>query len=237
MQTDTRVTYRSELPEGGAKRTPPARRRRAVVAVAVTAIAVLAAALGFALVDDDDDRAEQSPTTTTSVAPSTSPSTAPSTEPSTSEPESVGGPAAPAPPATAPAVEPALEDGRHPVFLTMLDSTARTVEFDLIQFLTGDEAVVAWDAVHPEEPGGPPNDYFIVNENPRLRVLPLADDVTVTVPSFEGGGLHAQAIPFTDLPARLAGNPMPDDGRLWPNPFWLTVEDGTVTAMDEQYLP
>jgi hypothetical protein len=201
--------------------------------VAVTVFAVLAAALGFALVDDDDDRAEQSPTTT-SIAPSTEPST----EPSTSEPESDGGAVAPAPPATAPAAEPVvLEDGRHPVYLTALDGTARTVEFDVIQFLTGDEAVVAWDAAHPEEPGGPPNDYFIVNENPRLRVLPLADDVTVTVPSFEGGGFHAQPIPFADLPARLAGNPMPGDGRLWPNPFWLTVENGTVTAMDEQYIP
>lgn len=37
--------------------------------------------------------------------------------------------------------------------------------------------------------------------------------------------------------ARLTGNPMPGEGRLWPNPFWLTVENGTVTAMDEQYIP
>lgn len=232
MQTDTRVTHRTDLPEGGGKRTPSPHRRRAIVAVAVAVVAVLAAALGFALVDDDDDRAEQSPTTT-SIAPSTSPSTAPST----SEPESDAGAVATAPPATAPAVAPVLEDGRHPVYLTVLDTSARTVEFDLIQFLTGDEAVVAWDAAHPDEPGGPPNDYFIVNENARLRMLPLADDVTVTVPSFEGDGLHAESIPFAELPARLADNPMPDEGRLWPNPFWLTVENGTVTAMDEQYIP
>lgn len=235
MQTDTRATHRSDLPEGGGKPTPPLRRRRAVVAVAVTAGAVLAAALGFALVDDDGDGAEQA-STTTSVAPSTQPPTEPSTEPSTSEPGSGAGPAAPAPPATAPTADPVLEDGRHPVYLTALDTTAQTVEFDLIQFLTGDEAVVAWDAAHPDEPGGPPNDYFVVNENARLRTLPLAGDVTVTVPSFEGG-LHAQPIPFADLPARLADNPMPGEGRLWPNPFWLTVEEGTVTAMDEQYIP
>jgi hypothetical protein len=227
MQTDTKVTHRTDLPEEGGKPTPPPRRRRAVVAVAATAVAVLAAALGFALVEDDDDGAEQSQT------PSTAPSTtaAPASAPSTSESES--GAVTTPPPPTAPV----LEDGRHPVYLTALDTTARTVEFDLIQFLTGDEAVVAWDAAHPDQPGGPPNDYFIVDENPRLRVLPLADDVTVTVPSFEGAGLQAQPIPFADLPARLAGNPMPGEGRLWPNPFWLTVENGTVTAMDEQYIP
>ncbi len=233
MQTDTRSTYPTELPEEGGKRTPPTRRRRAIVAVAVAVVAVLAAALVFALVSDDDDRTEQSQTAT---------SVAPTTEPSTSGPEPDAGTAATAPPATAPsATAPSaaavLEDGRHPVYLTALDSTARTVEFDLIQFLTGDEAVVAWDAAHPDEPGGPPNDYFIVNENARLRVLPLADDVTVTVPSFEGDGLHAESIPFAELPDRLAGNPMPGEGRLWPNPFWLTVENGTVTAMDEQYIP
>jgi hypothetical protein len=227
MQTDTKVTHRTDLPEEGGKPTPPPRRRRAVVAVAATAVAVLAAALGFALVEDDDDGAEQSQT------PSTAPSTtaAPASAPSTSESES--GAVTTPPPPTAPV----LEDGRHPVYLTALDTTARTVEFDLIQFLTGDEAVVAWDAAHPDQPGGPPNDYFIVDENPRLRVLPLADDVTVTVPTFERAGLQAQPIPFADLPARLAGNPMPGEGRLWPNPFWLTVENGTVSAMDEQYIP
>jgi hypothetical protein len=223
MQTDTPVTYPTDLPEGRGQRTPP-RRRRAVVAVAVTAVAALAAALGFALVRDDDEGAEQSPATT-AIAPSTTPST---TAPPASEPEPGAGPVTTAPPATPPAGDPVLEDGRHPVFITALDSAARTVEFDLIQFLTGDEAVAAWDAAHPDQPGGPPNDYFIVNENPRLRVLALANDVTVTVPSFEGGGLHAQAIPFDDLPARLAGTT---------NPFWLTVENGTVTAIDEQYIP
>jgi hypothetical protein len=234
MQTDTKVAYPTDLPDGGGKWTPRARRRRAVVAVAVTAVGAIAAVLGFSVVGDDGDRAEQSPTTASSTA------APPTSAPSTSERGSGAGAVTTPPPATAtaPAPEAVLEDGRHPVFLTALDTTARTVEFDLIQFLTGDEAVVAWDTAHPDQPGGPPNDYFIVNENPRLRVLPLADHVTVTVPSFEGGaGLHAQPIPLTDLPARLAGNPMPYDGRLWPNPFWLTVEHGKVTAMDEQYIP
>jgi hypothetical protein len=236
MQADTRVMHPTDPPEGGGERMPPARRRRAVVAVGVTAVAVLAAALGFALVGGDEDRAARSPTTT-SIAPSTAPSTAPPTTPSTSEAEPGAGATATAPTVTARAAAPVLEDGRHPVYLTVLDSAARTVEFDLIEFLTGDAAIAAWDAAHPDEPGGPPNDYVIVNENPRLRVLPLADDVTVTVTSFDGGGLRAQPIPFADLPARLAGNPMPGEGRLWPNPFWLTVENGTVTAMDEQYIP
>jgi hypothetical protein len=27
------------------------------------------------------------------------------------------------------------------------------------------------------------------------------------------------------------------NGKVWYDPFWLTLEDGTVTAMEEQFLP
>jgi hypothetical protein len=76
---------------------------------------------------------------------------------------------------------PVLGDGHHPVFLTGIDMAARTVEFDLIQFLMGDEATAAYHEDQPDDPAGPPNDYYIVNDNPRLRRLPAAENVEVTV--------------------------------------------------------
>jgi hypothetical protein len=30
---------------------------------------------------------------------------------------------------------------------------------------------------------------------------------------------------------------VPDDDRIWPSPFWLTVNDDTVAAIEEQYIP
>jgi hypothetical protein len=132
----------------------------------------------------------------------------------------------------------ALEDGRHPAFLTGLDVSGRTVTFDLIQFLTGDEAVAAY-LEDTGEPGGPPNDYHIRNVNPRLRTLPISDAVTVTVVRL-GEPTGAGSVPWTlaELPAHLAEtSPTEDLGRLSWNPYWLTVADGEVVAIDEQYLP
>jgi hypothetical protein len=130
-----------------------------------------------------------------------------------------------------------LEDGRHPVYLTALDTSARTVTFDLIEFLTGQAAKKAWLKDHPDEPDGPPNDYYIVNQNPKLRTLPIAMSVTVKVVDLSGSGAGSKTIAFSDLPSYLAGDPVPDDKRLWPSPFWLTVKSGLVTVFEEQFVP
>ena len=187
-------------------------------------IAGIAIGVAVATSDDGADRSR----TTGSTAPA-------ATAPSTTDADAGGGAATTAPP-TSPSVEPVLEDGRHPVYLTDIDTAARTVEFDLIQFLTGDEATAAYIEDHPDDPGGPPNDYYVVNDNPRLRRLWVAENVQVTVLDWEGG-FEPEVIAFADLPAQLAADLVPDDDRIWTSPFWLTVNDDTITAIEEQYIP
>ena len=213
----------SRAPEGG---RAPRHRRNTVAVVAALTVAIAAAAVGVAVATRDDgaDRSQ----TTGSTAPA-------ATAPSTTDADAGGG-AATSAPLTSPSGEPVLEDGRHPAYLTDIDTAARTVEFDLIQFLTGDEATAAYIEDHPDHPGGPPNDYYIVNDNPRLRRLSVAENVQVTVLDWEGG-FKPQVIAFADLPAQLAADLVPDDDRIWPSPFWLTVNDDTVTAIEEQYIP
>jgi hypothetical protein len=213
----------SRAPEGG---RAPRHRRNSVAVVAALTVAIAAAAIGVAVATRDDgaDRSQ----TTGSTAPA-------ATAPSTTDADTGGGAATTAPP-TSPSGEPVLEDGRHPVYLTDIDTAARTLEFDLIQFLTGDEATAAYIEDNPDDPGGPPNDYYIVNDNPRLRRLSVAEALQVTVLDWEGG-FKPQVIAFADLPAQLAADLVPDDDRIWPSPFWLTVNDDTVTAIEEQYIP
>jgi hypothetical protein len=213
----------SRAPDGD---RAPRRRRTTVAVVAALIVAIAAVAIGVAVATRDDgaDRSE----TTESTAPA-------ATAPSTADADAGGGAATTVPP-TSPSGEPVLEDGRHPVYLTDIDTAAGTVEFDLIQFLTGDEATAAYIEDHPDDPGGPPNDYYIVNDNPRLRRLSVAENVQVTVLDWEGG-FKPQVIAFADLPAQLAADLVPDDDRIWPNPFWLTVNDDTITAIEEQYIP
>jgi hypothetical protein len=172
-----------------------------------------------------DDVATDEPTTDepTTDAPATDePVTDATDEPATDEP----------------AATPVLEDGRHPAYLVALDVPGRTVTVDVIQFLTGDEAIAAYREASPEDPDGdPPNDYFIRNDNPLLRTLPVVADVAVTVVRLgEPSGAGSVPGTFEDLPAHLDEQP-PAEGRLAWNPYWLTVEGGEVAAIDEQYLP
>jgi hypothetical protein len=130
-----------------------------------------------------------------------------------------------------------LADGRHPVYVTGLDVAGKKITFDLILFLTGDAAKQAWAKEHPEEPDGPPNDYFIVNDNPRLRTLPVSGAVSVKVVDTGGGGITLAPIAFADLPAHFSTEPIQEGNKVWHNPFWLTVTSGAVVTMEEQYLP
>lgn len=216
-------------PGPGARPSRPWWRRAGPVAALVAAVAVIVLVVALvAIGDGDGDTTTAATSTTAGETPAAT--TAPAGEtPATAAP---GG--APTEPGDTPATEPALEDGRHPVHLTGLDAGGGTVTFDLIQFLTGDEATEAYHREVPDDPGPPPNDYWIVNDNPRLRELPVAADAAVTVLA---DGFEPRAITLAELPAHLAGDLSPEPERIWHNPFWLTVEGGTVTALEEQYLP
>src|SRR5574342_1316846 len=127
----------------------------------------------------------------------------------------------------APAV---LEDGRHPVYLKTVDVSGAQITFDLIRFLTGAEAKAEWLKQHPSEPDGPPNDYLIVNVNPKLRTLPVAAGVSITVVDLTNPGLSMVTIAFADLLGHVAAA-----GGAFP--FWLTVTGGQITKIEEQFLP
>ena len=141
--------------------------------------------------------------------------------------------AAPAPTAAAPTTtEPAvLADGRHPVYLKTVDAGGQTITFDLIQFFTGDAAARAAAEDGQESP--PPNDYYIRNVNPRLRTLPVqaGAPITVNVLAAQETGSSTKDVPVTL--DKLAGY-FPNSGTP---PFWITVAQGQVTEMAQQYLP
>jgi hypothetical protein len=147
----------------------------------------------------------------------------------------------PPPPPEGPAdpEEPVIDDGRHPAYLVALDVGGRSVTVDVIQFLTGDAAIAAYEEDVPEDPDlGPPNDYWIRNVSSQLRTLPIASGATVAVVRL-GEPSGAEPVPWTleGLPAHLARDVELPAGRLAWNPYWLTVDDGEVVAIEEQYLP
>jgi hypothetical protein len=129
-----------------------------------------------------------------------------------------------------------LDDGRHAAYLTAIDVPGRTISFDVVQYLTGEAADGAYHQDHPEIEGGPPNGYYIRNENPRLRTLPVRPNVPVQV-LWLGTAGQPESITFEELPAYVAAVPEPGGQYLWYDPFWLTVHDDRVESIVEQYIP
>lgn len=134
----------------------------------------------------------------------------------------------------------ALEDGRHFGYIHSVDVEGRTVEFDLAYWLSGEEANQAYQEATGDT-GPVPNDHFVVNDNPRLRTLPLAQDLRLRLLDwnrccdtfFDGDlALFAQAV--------ASQRDITDDvGRIYSgvSQWWITVENGVVTEIEEQYSP
>jgi hypothetical protein len=195
-------------------------RKRVTIAF-ILAAALLAAACS----EGDGGAAEGSPSSSapppTTVSPTPSVSPTPTPEPSESPSES-----------------PVLEDGRHFGFIRSVDLSSQTptLVFDLAYFLTGDEANEA-AAEHGDETPVP-NDYYIVNDNPRLRTLPLDPNVRIELVDWANccdtvflGDLQPFAASFeeTSYPSG------PYKGKF--SPYWLIVEHGVVVEIEEQFLP
>jgi hypothetical protein len=159
--------------------------------------------------------AQEQPPTPTSPPASTTPSATPVGE------EQIGGAAA------------ILADGRHPVFITSIDPGKRTVRFDLLIFLTGERAKEEWAKAHPGEEG-PMNDYMIVNNNPKLRTLPVTAEVRVQI--IDPEHYDPTTLLEVDL-AKLRAEVVKRGGGAQAGPFWITVRAEKITRIEEQFIP
>ena len=110
-----------------------------------------------------------------------------------------------------------------------------SVTMDQIQFFTGTAAAAAATAHGDESP--PPNDYYIVNDSPKLRTYPLAKTVKVTMTTAVDN-LYADgySTTLTKLTGAFSGAE-PGLSNAKGSPYWFTVKNGVVTAIREQYLP
>ena len=116
---------------------------------------------------------------------------------------------------------------------------AATLAFDEAEFLTGEEAQRAAEEDGVVPPGEPvPNDYYIRNPDKTTQTLPIATDAKITARRCP---LCRKGKPG-DLEDFLAsfmktGQTYADPYRGAESLYWLTIEDGTVVAIDEQYVP
>ena len=114
-----------------------------------------------------------------------------------------------------------------------------TLAFDEAQFLTGQEAQKAAEEDGAVPPGEPvPNDYYIRNPDKTTRTLRIANDAEITAKRCQPcrNGQPGRLGPF--LASFMKGRQTyADPYRGKYSLYWLTIENGEVVAVDEQYVP
>jgi hypothetical protein len=191
-------------------------------------IAIVSMLLLAACAEDGNDAA--GPTTDTGGTGSTA-VTGPTSPTGTGSTGSTGVPTG--------SLEAELEDGEHFGFVDSVNAEGETMVFDLAYFLTGEEANDAAAERGLEVPV--PNDYFIVNDNPKLRTLALSPDLELALldwnhccDEFFAGDLATFETAINTGEQMTVG----DDVYLGAlSQYWVTVEDGVVVRIEEQYLP
>ena len=185
--------------------------------LAIAALAILTAATLTACGSDTADP-QPSPA---------QPAAAPTSTPTPTQPTSR--------PASRPAASPATPNPGSD-FGFIRSWTAKTgtfyLRFDRAVLLTGKAADAASAAHGGESPV--PNDYYIQNDNPRLREVVIADQATVI------GSQHLTGSPGPNPSSLKALLTFVHNGgpQVAHTPFHLTYDDnGLVTQVREQYLP
>ena len=114
------------------------------------------------------------------------------------------------------------------------DGGTTRLTVDYVLFLTGPEASDAAAAHGDEVP--PPNDYYIVNDNPLLREFPIEPGITVRPVMHTDGTVTPEGydMPLDDWLAALAG---PSGDMMRSSVYWLTITDGVITALEQQFVP
>jgi hypothetical protein len=136
---------------------------------------------------------------------------------------------------------PAATRAEHFGYIRSVSTTGpvATLAFDEAEFLTGDAAQKAAEADGAVPPGEPvPNDYYIRNPDKTTRTLRIANDAKITAKrcSLCRDGKPGELGPF--LASFSKGHQTfaaPYRGKY--SLYWLTIDDGQVVAIDEQYVP
>jgi hypothetical protein len=199
------------------------RSRRNALIVGAIALALLSVTAGALIALSSDDRAE-SPGVTPSDSPTDEPSVEPTESPEPSESE-----------APEPSESPVLEDGHHFVYVRRAshpDTGQITIRFDLAYFYTGEQA----EQEAAERGDEVVNDYYIVNDNPRLRTLPLADEVEVQY-VLDSQCCELQPWDIDSWLEAIGLSTNPSDYPGTNVPWWFTVEAGQITKIEQQWLP
>jgi hypothetical protein len=124
--------------------------------------------------------------------------------------------------------------GLHIAYVTSLNSDDKKIVIDVAQFLIGDAAVTAYKQDRGAQLDG---DYYVRNQNKQSRTFALADTAEFRVNNLGGyepsDPNNGHALSFGEFLALYNSKP----GQAKQTLFWISLEAGIVTRVEEQYVP
>jgi len=210
-----------------------------IVAIVVAILVVAGVVAAGALTGGDDEPTTTSPTGITSVTGATGP-TQP-TGPTATAPTGGTGPTEPTSEnlGCGTSAPDTLPDGRYFGFVKSVNTASQTMAFDLACFYTGDEANQQAAARGDEVPV--PNDVYIVNDNPKQRTFSLSPSVELLLIDWNKCCKTKPGASLGGFASAIDGNGFTEIGGWKYNgqfsPYWVTIENGQVVLIEEQFLP
>lgn len=222
--------------------TPPSRRGRwAVIAAIVAAVAIAGIVGAIALGGGNEPEAGPTGSATATTDGATGATGATSATGGTSATGATGltGSVAGQPGCNGSPAPTILPDGTHFGYVEHLDTVSGALAFDLACFYSGEEANQQAAQRGDEVPV--PNDVYIVNDNTTIRNLTVDPSVELVLLDWNrccdprpGADLDAFASSlghkaFVEIGGRSYAGSL--------SPYRVTIEDGIVTRIEEQFLP
>ena len=128
-------------------------------------------------------------------------------------------------------------DGSHAAYVVEIDVSGRTVTWDPVVFLTGAAAAEAYQRENPGQGTSPPNDYYVVNEDPALRTSMVVTDACLTV--FTSGDPNSGTkVPDLEAFSETVRTQLTPSGpRLSDSVFWISITSARISAIEQQWVP
>jgi hypothetical protein len=213
------------------------RRTWIVVAGIVVVVAVVGTLAAIALSGDDDTQAEPGPRGEPSVTLPSSPTETTGLSP---QPTGSTGTTGSANPGCSSAPAPAtLADGTYFGYVESADVDSGTMGFDLACFYTGEEANEQAAQRGDEVPV--PNDVYIVNDNTTIRDVPVDPSTELLLIDWNDCCETSPGAELDAFTSAIGGSDFVEiGGRRYAgslSPYWVTIENGQVLLIEEQFLP
>lgn len=116
-----------------------------------------------------------------------------------------------------------------------LSEDSQELLVDELEWFWGPEAHEA--AIADGEREAAELDYYIRNDDPEKISLPVADDIVVVTTTADRHSIPAPKCKTWNAFVRAFRDPKPWQSSITDSPYWMTIEEGTIVRMVEQYRP